>query len=64
MNMSKFVAATAAALSALAFSHSASAVVLTSSSGANIVTNYSEAGVVSFRNRYTTARPGWLMLLV
>ncbi|PYD87605.1 MULTISPECIES: PEP-CTERM sorting domain-containing protein [Massilia] len=48
MSMHKFVAASAIALGALAFSHSASAVVLTSSSGANLVTDYSEAGVVSF----------------
>jgi len=48
MNINKFVAATAVALGALAFSHSASAVVLTGSSGANIVGDYSEAGVVSF----------------
>lgn len=48
MSMHKFVAATAVALSALAFSQSASAVVLTTSSGANLVTDYSEAGMVSF----------------
>lgn len=48
MNMNKFVGATAVALSALAFSNSASAVIMTSSSGANIVGDYSEAGVVSF----------------
>ena len=48
MSMNKFVAASAIALGALAFSHSASAVVLTGSSGANLVTDYSEAGVVSF----------------
>lgn len=48
MNMNQFVAAAAVAMSALAFSPSASAVVLTGSSGANIVTDYSEAGVVSF----------------
>lgn len=48
MSVNKFVAASAIALGALAFSHSASAVVLTGSSGANPVTDYSEAGVVSF----------------
>jgi len=48
MNMNKFVAVAAIAVSALAFSNSASAVVLTGSSGANTVTDYSSAGVVSF----------------
>ena len=48
MNMNQFAAAAAVAMSALAFSPSASAVVLTGSSGANIVTDYSAAGVVSF----------------
>lgn len=49
MNMHKFVVAAAIAMSALAFSGTASAVVLTgSSNGANIVTDYSDAGVVSF----------------
>lgn len=47
MNMNKFVLAAAFAMSALAFSGTASAVVLTGSSG-NTVTDYSEAGLVSF----------------
>lgn len=49
MSMNKFIVAAAVAMSALAFSGTASAVVLTgSSNGANIVADYSDAGVVSF----------------
>ena len=48
MSMNKFIAAAAFAVSALAFSTSASAVVLTGSSGANVVDDYSVDGLVSF----------------
>ncbi|WP_306391670.1 PEP-CTERM sorting domain-containing protein [Telluria beijingensis] len=48
MSMNKFAVAAAIAISALAFSGSANAVILTGSTGANSVTDYSEAGLVSF----------------
>ena len=48
MNMNKFVVAAAVAVSALACSTSASAVVLTGTSGTNNVEDFSDAGVVSF----------------
>lgn len=48
MSMNTFAVAAAIAMSALAFSGSANAVVLVSSSGANVVEDYSEAGLVSF----------------
>lgn len=58
MSINKFAVAAAIAMSALAFSGSASAVVLVSNSGANVVEDFSEAGVVSFdldlRNFSTT----------